>query len=114
MKALKNMIPFLIIRETSMELLIPGSNEKAGLRLRIISSINFLSISGSFLGEHGVPTGRHYPISCTTQPAFERFDPVSCPVAEAAVVDLVSLPMHPHLDAAVVDRICDLVIEHAG
>ena len=68
----------------------------------------------SFLGEHGVPTGRHYPISCTTQPAFERFDPVSCPVAEAAVVDLVSLPMHPHLDAAVVDRICDLVIEHAG
>ena len=65
----------------------------------------------SFLGDHGVPTGRHYPVSCTTQPAFARFDPVSCPIAEAAVVDLVSLPMHPHLTPEIVDRICDLVIE---
>lgn len=62
------------------------------------------------LAERGIPTGRHYPVSCTTQPAFERFDPASCPIAEAAVVQLVSLPMHPHLSDEIVDEIIAAVI----
>ncbi len=65
----------------------------------------------AFLGQLGIPTGRHYPVSCTTQPAFERFDPAPCPVAEQAVVKLVSLPMHPHLTPSIVAAISARVID---
>ena len=64
------------------------------------------------LGQHRIPTGRHYGMSCTRQPAFAAFDPQPCPVAEAAVDSQLSLPMHPHLELEIVDVIVERVAEH--
>lgn len=60
---------------------------------------------------HGVQTGIHYPIPLHLQPAFAELGYVSgdFPVAEHAVLEILSLPMHPFLSDKEVNKIVSLV-----
>jgi UDP-2-acetamido-2-deoxy-ribo-hexuluronate aminotransferase len=54
----------------------------------------------------GIPTAIHYPSSLHQQPAYAAgWEGVSFPVAERLAREVISLPMHPYLDAATQDRI---------
>jgi dTDP-4-amino-4,6-dideoxygalactose transaminase len=51
-----------------------------------------------------------YPLPLHQQPAYEAANPGrSLPASEAAAREVLSLPIHPLLDAASVDRVCEVV-----
>jgi dTDP-4-amino-4,6-dideoxygalactose transaminase len=61
----------------------------------------------SFLEDQGIDTGVHYPTPAHRHPAVtERVDTPSLPVTETLCERIVSLPMHPRIDDAEVDRVC--------
>jgi dTDP-4-amino-4,6-dideoxygalactose transaminase len=62
------------------------------------------------LAAAGVETGLHYPFALSEQPALARWSR-ACPNAEHAAREVLSLPMHPLLDPADVDAVCDVVLE---
>ncbi len=55
----------------------------------------------------GVPTAIHYPIPLSRQTGYRQFPavPGGVPVAERLAERVISLPMHPYLDAAAQDRV---------
>lgn len=53
----------------------------------------------------GVPTAVYYPIPLSRQKAYAHFPSAPTPVSEALSARVVSLPMHPYLDAPTQDRI---------
>lgn len=56
----------------------------------------------------GIPTAVHYPIPLNQQPAVA--DPhAQLPVGDAVAQKVMSLPMHPHLDEASIERIVQAV-----
>lgn len=55
--------------------------------------------------EKGVPTAVYYPIPLSRQKAYARYPSAPIPVSEALSSQVVSLPMHPYLDAATQDQI---------
>lgn len=56
------------------------------------------------LQQQGIPTAVHYPIPLNQQPAVA--DPAAkLPVGDAVAQKVVSLPMHPYLDEASIERI---------
>ena len=61
----------------------------------------------------GIPTAVHYPIPLHLQPAFAHLGlkKGAFPKAEAASDRVMSLPMHPFLDAATQDRIIAAVLQ---
>ena len=61
--------------------------------------------------EAGVPTAVYYPIPLSQQKAYTRFPVVSggTPVAEKLSQSVISLPMHPYLEAKTQDYIIDVV-----
>ena len=59
------------------------------------------------LAEAGVDTAIHYPCCIHRQTAFAWLDAPSCPVAERAVDQILSLPIFPELEDAEVDRVCE-------
>ena len=61
------------------------------------------------LGASGIETLIHYPVSLPEQPAFAACAPASCPVAASAARTLLSLPLHPRLADAEIDRIAAAV-----
>ena len=63
------------------------------------------------LKEAGIPTAVHYPVPLHLQPAFSRQGKGigDCPVAEAAAGRVVSLPMHPYLTDADVNRVAEAI-----
>ena len=65
----------------------------------------------SALKAEGIPTMVYYPRPLNRQPAFERFGDGegSTPVADALSGTVLSLPIHPYLDNATVDRIAAAV-----
>ena len=60
------------------------------------------------LGDAGVETGIHYPVPLSLQPACGPWWR-SCPAAEQAADEVLSLPMDPLMDEAEIDLVCDLV-----
>jgi dTDP-4-amino-4,6-dideoxygalactose transaminase len=62
----------------------------------------------------GVPTAVYYPIPLSKQKAYAHYPAAPTPVSEALSEQVVSLPMHPYLDAATQDRIIAAVLESAG
>jgi UDP-2-acetamido-2-deoxy-ribo-hexuluronate aminotransferase len=58
----------------------------------------------------GVPTAVHYPLPLNLQPAVADAS-VSLPAGNAAATEVMSLPMHPYLDAATQDRIVSALAE---
>ncbi|MEC8952004.1 MAG: DegT/DnrJ/EryC1/StrS family aminotransferase [Acidobacteriota bacterium] len=63
----------------------------------------------TYLRNLGIGTLVHYPTPVPRQPAFSRFTPSECPVADAACHQLLSLPLHPSLSDESVNRVCDAV-----
>ena len=61
------------------------------------------------LNDAGVPTAIYYPVPLHRQPPL--YSDVTLPSAEAAAERVVSLPMHPYLDPATQDRICDALLQ---
>ena len=61
------------------------------------------------LQEAGIPTAVHYPVPLHLQPAFASLGlgAGSFPVSEAAAQRVMSLPMHPFLDAATQERVVE-------
>ena len=62
----------------------------------------------------GVPTAVYYPIPLSKQRAYAHYPAAPTPVSEALSEQVVSLPMHPYLDAATQDRIIAAVLESTG
>jgi dTDP-4-amino-4,6-dideoxygalactose transaminase len=62
------------------------------------------------LKQAGVPTAVYYPIPLSRQKAYEHYPSVPTPVSEALSHKVVSLPMHPYLDASTQDRIVAAVL----
>lgn len=53
----------------------------------------------------GVPTMIYYPIPLSKQPAYAHYPSTPTPVSEALCGKVVSLPMHPYLEATAQDAI---------
>lgn len=60
----------------------------------------------------GVPTAVYYPIPLNRQTGYKAFPTVSTgvPVSERLATSVISLPMHPYLDAATQDKIISAVL----
>ncbi len=58
------------------------------------------------LKDMGVETGIHYPVPCPEQVAFSRWSEGEFPVASRAAREIVSLPLHPHMDVQEVEIVC--------
>jgi len=58
------------------------------------------------LKEAGIPTVVHYPLPLNRQPAAADFA-AHLPVGDRAAGEVLSLPMHPYLEAETCDRILD-------
>lgn len=56
----------------------------------------------------GIGWGVHYPIPCHRQPGYAEFAD-RLPVAEHAADEILSLPMHPTLTDAQVERVCEVL-----
>lgn len=63
------------------------------------------------LKARGIPTAIYYPLPMHLQPAYAEYgDGIGAhPVSEALCGRVLSLPMHPYLDDAAIDRVCDAV-----
>ena len=57
------------------------------------------------LAAQGVQTGIHYPVPCPEQPGFAQWADGWFPVASRAAKEIVSLPLHPHMDVEDVDYV---------
>ena len=65
------------------------------------------------LRSHGIETLIHYPVSLNQQPAFAAYPLADCPVAAAATLELLSLPLHPRLERSQVDAVADCIASWA-
>ena len=65
----------------------------------------------SRMKERGVPTAVHYPIPLHLQPVYKHhgFKKGDFPHAERAADRVVSLPMHPYLDEAIIEQVVSAV-----
>jgi dTDP-3-amino-3,4,6-trideoxy-alpha-D-glucose transaminase len=61
------------------------------------------------LAQRGVETLIHYPIPIPRQPALAAASPASCPHADAACADVLSLPFSPSIGDADVDELASAV-----
>lgn len=66
------------------------------------------------LKDAGVPTAVYYPIPLSRQKAYAHFPSAPVPVSEALSARVVSLPMHPYMDAPTQDRIIAAVLASVG
>lgn len=59
----------------------------------------------------GIPTAVYYPIPLSAQKGYRHFPGVATPASKKLSRSVVSLPMHPDLDAPTQDRIVEAVLE---
>ena len=63
------------------------------------------------LKDKGIPTAVYYPIPLSAQKGYAQYPSAPVPVSEKICKTVVSLPMHPYLEAATQDRIIEAVLE---
>ncbi len=68
----------------------------------------------SDLKAKGIPTAVYYPIPLNEQKAYAHFPSVPTPVSAKLSKAVVSLPMHPYLEAEVQNQIIAAVLESVG
>ena len=68
----------------------------------------------SFLTEHDVQTGIHYPAPIHRTTAFARFSAQSCPVAEKYSTQILSLPMYPELERDQLEHVASMIANYVG
>ena len=61
----------------------------------------------TYLHDLGIGTLVHYPTPLPRQPAFSRYTPAECQVADAVCREVLSLPLYPELANESIDRVCD-------
>jgi dTDP-4-amino-4,6-dideoxygalactose transaminase len=61
------------------------------------------------LASAGVETLVHYPIAITRQPALAAWAPASCPEAERAADEVLSLPLYPSMPDRHLDEVSELL-----
>jgi dTDP-4-amino-4,6-dideoxygalactose transaminase len=68
------------------------------------------------LRSKGISTGVHYPIPNHQQPAVTKmyFNLPALPQTEAAVTEILSLPIYGELALDDVDYVCDSILEFFG
>ncbi|MGI9609580.1 MAG: DegT/DnrJ/EryC1/StrS family aminotransferase [Acidimicrobiia bacterium] len=66
-------------------------------------------VVGEALVAEGIQWGIHYPIPCHLQRPFRTEQIPSHPVSEEQAGQIMSLPMHPHLTPAEVERVCSVL-----
>lgn len=66
-----------------------------------------------FLNEKGIETGIHYPVPNHLQRAVKGLFPFTprLPKTEAAVKEILSLPIHGEMNLDAADRVCDAIAE---
>jgi dTDP-4-amino-4,6-dideoxygalactose transaminase len=62
----------------------------------------------------GIPTAVYYPIPLSRQKGYAHYPSAPIPVTEQISDTVVSLPMHPYLEADTQKTICDAVLESVG
>jgi dTDP-4-amino-4,6-dideoxygalactose transaminase len=62
----------------------------------------------------GIPTAVYYPIPLSRQKGYAHFPSAPIPTSERLSKTVISLPMHPYLDAPTQDRIIEEVLESVG
>ncbi len=62
------------------------------------------------LKAQGIPTAVYYPIPLNAQKGYKAFPAAPTPVCERLSRTVVSLPMHPYLDAEAQDRVVNAVL----
>jgi dTDP-4-amino-4,6-dideoxygalactose transaminase len=62
------------------------------------------------LKARGIPTMVYYPIPLAQQKGYKDYPAVETPVSQRLSKTVVSLPMHPYLDAGAQDRICEAAL----
>jgi len=68
----------------------------------------------SDLKSKGIPTAVYYPIPLSLQKGYRHYASPPTPVSEAICTTVVSLPMHPYLEADAQDRIIEAVLTSVG
>ena len=88
---------------------IPPGYRSAWAQYSILS--NKRDALAATLKEQGVPTAIYYPIPMHLQAAYREYGEGegSCPVSEKLAKRVLSLPMHPYLDDATIERIAGIV-----
>jgi len=61
-----------------------------------------------------IPTAVYYPIPLSRQKGYAHYPSAPIPVSEQLSKSVISLPMHPYLDAPTQDRIIEAVLESVG
>lgn len=62
----------------------------------------------------GIPTAIYYPIPLSVQKGYAQYPSAPIPVSERLADSVISLPMHPYLDASTQDRIIEAVLQSVG
>lgn len=62
------------------------------------------------LKEKGIPTAVYYPVPLSEQKGYRHFPDAGTAVSARLSKTVISLPMHPYLDAATQDRIIEAVL----
>lgn len=86
--------------------LLPGNQDRFAWAQFTIQLDNRDGVQQRMKGA-GVPTAIYYPLPMHQQPAYEHFSSGELPVSEQLSATVLSLPMHPYLEASDIDMICD-------
>jgi perosamine synthetase len=65
------------------------------------------------LDDEGIGTGVYYPKAINKQPAYTDLG-IEMPEAERAAAEVLSLPVHPGVSEADVDRVADAILDYFG
>jgi dTDP-4-amino-4,6-dideoxygalactose transaminase len=66
------------------------------------------------LDANGIGHGIHYPVPCQLHPPYQQYANGDLPVVNGAAEQILSVPMFPHLEAAQVQRVCDVMLAVAA
>lgn len=66
------------------------------------------------LKARGVGCGIYYPIAISRQPAFQKFQPATCPNAERLAREALSIPLYPELSGKEIETVVRIVTECAS
>jgi dTDP-4-amino-4,6-dideoxygalactose transaminase len=96
--------------EGSVEVpVVPAGFRSAWAQFSILSDRR--DAIASALRNAGIPSAIYYPLPMHRQAAYQEYGEGEgmCPVAETLAKRVLSLPMHPYLDAATIDRVSEIV-----
>jgi dTDP-4-amino-4,6-dideoxygalactose transaminase len=94
------------------ELILPSAPEEVehAYHLYVVRS-RVRDALRDYLSGAGVSSGLHYPRPIHRQPAYAALasSPGCCPYAEAAVNEILTLPLFPQLSSREVEQVCSLI-----